>query len=201
MNFKHGDFVYGLHEYRSETVNNLREDIKEGALVVDGLNYLQTAYKFRVTTPKQVEERTSALVEEKILVKKDSNRMNEYMKFVLFKKETLDDNWWTVAFASEQRWLARSCKAWIRMTALLGTKIHFILDGIDMNDVVDKEREHYTAFTSIELRSAFKYNLCLRSSIDPYINFYKGGEKVGPPWEDQPGVLNGLWAGYLLKKQ
>ena len=87
------------------------------------------------------------------------------------------------------------------MTALLGTKIHFILDGINMTHVVDKNHPQYTTVTSIELRSAFKYNLCLRRNIDLYISFYKGGEKVGAPWQDQPGVLTKLWGGYLLKKQ
>ena len=70
--------------------------------------------------------------------------------------------------------------------------MHFLLDGMTMDDVIDKTtvtyndvlgRDYeYVHITNTELRSVHRH---WNSFNLAKINFYLNGEKVGAPWENE----------------
>jgi len=80
------------------------------------------------------------------------------------------------------------CKSGLEM-AIIDPKvvIHFLLDRIEMNRVIDKE----TDFTGSELRFAYRNKERLAGKIF----FYEKGKQVAPPWEQDPT----LWDSYKPK--
>ncbi len=70
------------------------------------------------------------------------------------------------------------------------TKIHFLLDGLDITSVVSKEGDHGKSITASELRYI---NRNYDKGLKGRVIFYRGGEKLEKaPWEENPV----LWAKY-----
>ncbi|QHI98116.1 toxin [Xylophilus rhododendri] len=73
--------------------------------------------------------------------------------------------------------------------------LHFILDGIGMEDVVRKSggNRQGSSITASELRYVFRN----RQRLGDKVHFYRGGEEVNAPWADDPR----LWAEYQPRHQ
>ncbi|EEJ8283269.1 RHS repeat protein [Salmonella enterica] len=73
----------------------------------------------------------------------------------------------------------RGSKLGIEMAAQEHNKIHFVLDGLNINDVVLKKDGGGHSVTASELRFAFRN----RERLKDRLFFYKEGELITPPWE------------------
>ena len=193
MEFEHGDFVFGLNYYRTNTLYGLSDHFR-GALTVDKFNFLQF-YFVDSHSKEEIMETVTQLVRDKKLDDVDHDRLFRFMD-ILFNtsiKNHYDLNR-KLMEDLENKWLSRSCKASIMMAYDMDTKIHFILDGLDQKEVVSKCSENYNSYTSIELRSIFKLSIML--DIGNFIVFYKNGVIVPAPWENN----NPLWLSYRNSK-
>jgi hypothetical protein len=98
--------------------------------------------------------------------------------------------------AYERKAIRRGCKYGIQMVAMElnsdipDAHIHFLLDEMDMKDVIAKKAVDksdlpvrktykYVYITTTELRSACRY---WKQFKQDKIHFYLDGEEVGPPW-------------------
>ncbi|MES2532456.1 MAG: hypothetical protein V4636_15565 [Pseudomonadota bacterium] len=71
--------------------------------------------------------------------------------------------------------------------------IHFALDGLDIQTVVDKrtltpagDEAHGKSPTSRELRSAYRLHLLFGEAFDSRIKYYQDGKEVPAPWISRP---------------
>jgi hypothetical protein len=92
----------------------------------------------------------------------------------------------------------RKCKAGIRWAAYSEVAVHFILDELNMKDIVLKAREYFTSgpkqgqrkggVTASELRWIY------RNRFDPRIissvQFWLNGDPVPPPWTHEFQIIN-----------
>lgn len=69
-----------------------------------------------------------------------------------------------------------------------GAKIHFVLDDLDIQAVVNKMGDFGQSITASELRYAFRN----RQQLDGHITFYEAGGEVAAPWRSNPLV----WSAY-----
>jgi hypothetical protein len=99
--------------------------------------------------------------------------------------------------------LRRECKAAILFAVSRGKRIHFVLDGIDMDQVVDKTGAgdyvrwwtKFRDYTASELRSI--YRLRHAPNIMNHVVFWRGMQQVPPPWVTNPGQ----WARYHPRRE
>lgn len=102
----------------------------------------------------------------------------------------------------------KSCKAGIQYTVDSGNKVHFILDGIDQNAVVNKHNyqtqqpevkvnpitgDSQQNITASELR--FIHRNWKNPQFHSGVEFWQGGKKVAAPWVQNPQ----LWMQYSPK--
>ena len=104
----------------------------------------------------------------------------------------------TIKLAYERKAIRRGCKFGIQMVAMNlnsecpNAKIHFLLDGMDMQAVINKADKPEThEATGIQYRNIYITNTELRSVCRYWskfdkskILFYLNGKSVGPPWEN-----------------
>lgn len=74
------------------------------------------------------------------------------------------------------------------MAAQKRNVIHFVVDGIIMDDVVLKKGEGGHSVTASELRYAFRN----RERLNGRLFFYERGELTSTPWQSNPA----LWQNY-----
>lgn len=74
-----------------------------------------------------------------------------------------------------------------------GSKIHFVLDELDIPNVVDKEGPGGQSITASELRYAYRN----RARLTGRIHFYKNNVETDAPW----GGNDKLWSSYNPKSQ
>ncbi|EAM8390673.1 hypothetical protein GOE30_24140 [Salmonella enterica] len=86
----------------------------------------------------------------------------------------------------------RGSKLGIEMAAREHNTVHFVVEGINMVDVVFKNKRGGQSVTSSELRYAFRN----RERLKGRLFFYNDGELILPPWESAPE----LWANYDNKR-
>ena len=87
--------------------------------------------------------------------------------------------------------IRRASKQGIEHTHQQGGKVHFILDDINMDDVVDKRNygpEPQKDITGSELRHIYRH----RERYKDTVQFYQGGKPVQAPWASDPET----WARY-----
>ncbi len=100
----------------------------------------------------------------------------------------------------------RACKGGIEYTLGNGNRIHFVLDGIDMDMVVNKTGPYdlmgMTAggdksrdITGAELRWLYRHRKDPR--VKKQVYFWKDGERVDAPWEEE----SRLWKGYTPQNE
>jgi insecticidal toxin complex protein TccC len=74
-----------------------------------------------------------------------------------------------------------------------GNKIHFVLDELDISNVVNKEGMGGQSITASELRYAYRN----RERLVGRINFYKNNVETDTPWDASPE----LWISYNPKSK
>lgn len=78
--------------------------------------------------------------------------------------------------------LSRKCKAALAwMTSGRIGHIHFILDGIDVDAVIDKRPAGGRSVTACELRWIYRNRF--KTEVQEGIQFWRHGSPVSPPWE------------------
>ena len=185
-----GDFVFGACEYRRPTVHALRS-LGLGSITVDEINFLQ--YRFMgLQTDTEFAEMDSTIALEGGVARNYANCLYLYMTF-LFRNNHYKTK--KVIHESDSLWLSRSCKLAIIAAIEHKTTIHFILDGLDQRQLLDRSKKHYKTCTSIELRSVFKTGLYHETS---FVKFYKNGVVALPPWDDPQ--TSAIWRSYVHSK-
>lgn len=107
-------------------------------------------------------------------------------------------SWALAALAPKLLW-KRGSKLGIEMAARNGkTKIHFVLDGLNIEQVVNKtkgstplEAGPGESITASELRYAYRN----RERLGERIHFYKDDKETIAPWDENPE----LWQNYIPK--
>jgi hypothetical protein len=93
--------------------------------------------------------------------------------------------------------IARKCKAglfWVSHSNSQKT-IHFILDGVNMDQVVGKSHErdqHEKSYTGVELRWIYRNRHDV--NVQKRIQFWLDGRPSPPPWEGNGAIL---WQRYV----
>ncbi|NHB98660.1 RHS repeat-associated core domain-containing protein [Photorhabdus stackebrandtii] len=88
----------------------------------------------------------------------------------------------------------RGSKLGIEMAASgAGNKIHFVLDELDISNIVNKEGPGGQSITASELRYAYRN----RERLTGNIHFYKNNAETGAPWDTNAE----LWASYHPKSK
>jgi len=88
----------------------------------------------------------------------------------------------------------RGSKLGIEMAASgAGNKIHFVLDELDISNIVNKEGPRGQSITASELRYAYRN----RERLTGNIHFYKNNAETGAPWDTNAE----LWASYHPKSK
>lgn len=100
-------------------------------------------------------------------------------------------------YAEPEIVLGRKCKAGLGWASENDIHVNFVLDKIDMNEVVDKTSESSMAksFTSRELR--YLYRNRNNEKIRNNVQFWNEGKPVKPPWETDPET----WSKYKPKSE
>jgi hypothetical protein len=86
--------------------------------------------------------------------------------------------------------IRRACKAMIQfITSRQGRRLHFLLDGLDMNQTVDPAKDK--SFTGSELRYIYRnwngiVDKQLGSNLQARTVFYLAGNSCQPPWDSDP---------------
>ena len=97
----------------------------------------------------------------------------------------------------EWTWWKRGSKSGIEMVsqnpASSTRKLHFILDGADMEGVTTKYSERYgNSITASELRYVYRH----WDSLENKVIFYKGNKVTNAPWKDEASKDGKLWEAY-----
>lgn len=93
----------------------------------------------------------------------------------------------------------RMCKLGIVQTLLEGNKIYFVLDGLDINNIIakaDKKRDKVPVgyYTNKELRFCYRLSIMSQQLADG-ISFWNNGKRVPAPWVNNPDI----WEDYKPK--
>jgi hypothetical protein len=100
----------------------------------------------------------------------------------------------------EWLWWKRGSKSGIEMVAqqspASGRRLHFILDGMDISGVVNKDENLFgNSITASELRYIFRHWNRLKGKVI----FYRNQSVVDAPWECHTSPH--LWNGYAVRKR
>ncbi|WP_374699524.1 RHS repeat-associated core domain-containing protein [Wolbachia endosymbiont (group A) of Limnophora tigrina] len=190
--FKKGDLIYGLDSPRKNYVDSAKKKYPGEKIIINKYNdpvlgkYSPTSSSIPLKDKDLVEYEEFLKSEEKFNEKvlKNEDKENEYKKGSAFD-----------TIKRMERQIARACKAGIVFKTSRGKKVHFVLDEIDINRVLDKKIYHYKNITSGELRSIYRQRN--KEWIEKNVVFWKGGKKVNPPWEDDK--MRKAWKNYGLK--
>lgn len=189
LGFGLGDFVFGANEYRLCTTHALLSR-NIGAVTVDKINYLQHRF-LGLETDADFAAMARVIASEGIVADNYTQCLYLYMTFLFRNKHY---NLKETILEDERLWLSRSCKLAIIAAIEHNTTIHFILDGLDQRQILDRSRPD-NRFTSIELRSVFKTGLHHETN---FVKFYKNGSVALPPWDDPQTAA--IWDSYIQSK-
>lgn len=190
MKFQKGDLLYGLEGSRIEIRKLLESELKTKLITADKYNDLfigsHTNILRKESDPEVVlQQFKSNYSEEEI------RRATSYAQFLRehgLSETLLDLNMGFFEFESFKK---KSCKKAILFTKAEGHKIHFILDLINMHEVLPGSRvnsRYKESYTASELRFLYRLYLIHPSYVD-HVIFYHKGEIVRPPWESDPGPV------------
>jgi hypothetical protein len=90
-----------------------------------------------------------------------------------------------VAEAREDKMIARKCKAGLAWMAAKGGHVHFILDEMDIDKVIQKSYPYGSSYTATELRWVYRNRF--RLEVQRCVQFWNNGKPVIPPWETAKG--------------
>lgn len=188
MQFQHGDFLFGLQTEREGIRSHLVEQKRYGAVTVDQFNNkcLGEIQLDMVDRPERLSKLVSDLIkrEENPVSVDDRERLSRFIRYLILN---YDDSSSPLA-SFENSTLAQVCKIAIQFAQAEGKKIHFVLDGLDMEKVLEETSVNYNSFTSQELRHVYLLWKKDPKILDTVI-FYHNYQEVLAPWlENDPSV-------------
>ncbi len=197
--FRSGDLVYGLDKIggRPRHLENiLNADGAPSFATVDDLNHQFLGVKKgeRYPTPKNPAERHRDFPPMDVKDIQASRRKAGELKGFL---DSRDKNPSLTPEGSEDHVntrIKRSIKAGMEFTVAQGHSIHFELNDISMDDVVNKRGDYGNSFTASELRKAYRMR---KSEHANGIKFYVRGVETKAPWETN----STLWDKYKPKSE
>ena len=179
--FKKGDLVYGLKNSRRPYTTYLDHKMLQPENTIE--NFFNNAY-FIDDNLKEFEKKAALTPEQ------------EHYQDFLFAHLRYHPNRPGGKGKDDEPKIRRSCKAAIEYVLRQGGTIHFVLDHINMDRVVNKEYEHPAkkedctklkdySFTASELRYIYRHQHLLKH-LKGHIVFYNGGAVCEAPWESHP---------------
>ncbi|WP_340610620.1 hypothetical protein [Xenorhabdus bharatensis] len=195
-NFEKGDFIFGLNKERS----NYAKKYSEFSLVCDPDN-ISTIDQYSINEKEcELRKETGRKIpenQESFYKAIDNHCKYKSIRFRDKFKYSCNKN----IFYYTKQVTSRKCKAGLSWVSgsLTGSCIHFVLDEINMEEVVYKHYENNikrgSSYTGKELRWIY------RNRRDPKviscIQFWRKGKPVKPPWEEGEDAF--LWQNYHPK--
>ena len=181
MSYNIGDFIYGLSSYRKLIADFFRNKTNS-ATTIDEFNNIQYYFDNNSTS--------ETLLKSSKLSMYDAKRVSSYMQFINSSETGKYYNIKELRVNDNEKWISRSCKAGIIFAHINKVRIHFLLDGIFIDEVLDSKTKNYSSFTSIELRSIYKDSLGNQNFVPSTIVFYKYQCICLPPWIENPQPWN-----------
>lgn len=179
-----GDKIYGLNAARSDTVQAL-DQLGHGPSIIDDLNnqFIGTGLIGDPKYPKTYDEDVKLTDPEAKAFRKALHKHPKYDP-----RMVPDEN------VSLTR-VKRACKGGLEFVTRQGNTIHFILDIIKMDWVIDKtgpmDIHQFTAegdksrdITGAELRYLYRHRY--DKKVIRNVRFWKGGQEVEAPWIEDP---------------
>lgn len=182
--YQQGNLIYGLHDrvnYYIKNVPFFNSANKSNS--VSTLNQYKLGMK---EYPTQTRYMKAGAIQTKSFI----NSILSNNKH----KEILDDHdlgYKNYIFYPEDKYLSKKSKSGLNWSKEIGNKVHYILDDINFDSVVDKDdlyHNHYgeniVSITNSELRWLY------RNRTDPdtqkSVQFWKDGRPANAPWADDP---------------
>ena len=190
---REGDLIYGLQTARAETLTLLRREHPRKFYTVDVLNdwvfgWLRDESGELKTDSGAV---TDILSEQMMRGELDAwgmQRLNDYHHFLVknlpvplsrvfvgLPAEREED------FSHQMRirdhFVSEACVGAIRFVQSQGLKIHFIIDQLELGEVLNSQSPNFNSYTSKELRAVIRGFRDDPSLIDS-IEFYRAGRKL-----------------------
>ncbi len=177
INFKDGDLLYGLQTTRQKTLEQLKKmGSEKKAYTIDVFNNL-IYYHMRgqagalEADPKTVASSVASMVKKGELDRSDQERFKLYYSYL--RNHLTPD---------EQRqdyddFVRSACIQGIFFGKDYGHTIHFILDGVDRDSVINPQNKDHNSYTNSELR-AIPRRLRSDPQILNAVKFYENGSLV-----------------------
>lgn len=188
-----GDKIYGLSGPRQETVNAL-ENLEHRNTTLDDLNnqFLGTGHFTGKDNPDTYDKN----------IKLRDREAKRFQK-ALHKRRKYDPRRVSGRDKSETR-VRQACKGGLEHVTRMGNTIHFILDGLNIQWVIQKTGpwdqmgvtqlgEKARDITGAEMR--FLYRHRNDPTVMNNVRFWRGGQEVHAPWLEDPGA----WDAYTPK--
>ena len=188
------DLLYGLHDYRKERTPYLNGT---GPIVIDAVNN-------KIVSQLITEEGYQSNIEESLYQAHTKDMESYYVPQYLtfFKSEAIPykvridrNEYKNKKRSNEDTVIKRCCQA-----ALLKPDVnkHFMLDGINLQDVFEPTSDQYNSFTSAEIRFVFKN----WDNIKDTIKFYSNDKEVKNffAYLNRYGAIE-VFKNYLVSKQ
>ncbi|MHC5234168.1 hypothetical protein [Brucella sp. LJL56] len=186
-----GDLVYGLSNSRFDYSRNYsfftESDSTRNISTIDQYAMTNDEVLFKENVGLKVPDRQGEFFE--------SVAQHSKYKSILDTESIALRDRKSIIFKDAETAIGRKIKAGLNWAKDSQTRVHFILDGIDMDEVVNKTLRFFSnrlvrPYTGSELRWLY------RNRHDPdvqnVVQFWRDGKRVEPPWETD----RELWTNY-----
>ncbi|WP_146114477.1 hypothetical protein [Ochrobactrum vermis] len=194
--FRRGDLVYGLanprFDYSKKYPFFAESDSTRNISTIDQYAMTSDEVFFKERVDVKVPDRQGEFFE--------SVAQHSKYKSILDTKSIPIDYRKQIFFDNDETAIGRKVKAGLNWAKDSQTRVHFVLDDIDMNEVVNKTlrvvgKRSTRPYTGSELRWLY------RNRHDPdvqnVVQFWQDGKHVEPPWETD----RELWKRYEPKNE
>ncbi len=192
--FQSGDLLYGIQNFRRETLNQLKNSYPSRAWTVDIFNKLIWSKLVEGELFKSVLDRKETLnqwlaknelcldnnsedQDEQRLCQNDEEkaRFAAYYEYLVKKIESEATS---MGFAVDTQFYRFACIQAISFNHQNHRKIHFILDGLELDQVYTNGSKNFDSFTSHELRSIVREANDPTSDVAVSVEFYQTGKQI-----------------------
>lgn len=209
-NFECGDLLYGLHKGTREkylpNIERKMEQIPDNDFVFEEPVSEEPVSKELIVqlprpkfSPKKIIYCTADVYNDSFGRATEISLDSEYITFMLSQAENkkgMTEKLKNKKCITGNRSLKFLCKRAIDFTIAQGRKILFLLDGLNMFDVVSKSNVYGPSFTASELRYIYRN----WNRFKDHIAFYEEGSRlVHAPWELE--TQQDLWNEYERYRQ
>ena len=189
-NFQSGDLVYGRREARIQyNKDGIFNSIFDNFGTID-------QYPFNESDAERMGYACDSFPLDHASFTKHLSSIEKYQNINSIEMDRVTGKWKRMSDEEATDTIARKCKRGLEWAKEEEKLVHFILDGIDINGVLNKESKFGQKFTSRELRYLYRNR---KNGISDNVNFWRDGRSVNPPWEDKDGAE--LWKNYVPRSE